>query len=354
VLIEHPLQPFDPRNFTPGALVDGVWGFDQHMLDGANALTAGVTAVPDGEFLPWTPPETIDLEELRAFLEHPVRSFVQARLGVRFSDRDELRDDRLPVELNSLDQWRVGHTLLLDGLEGIDRTASVEALTARGELPVGTLAHNLVDGVSAEVDAIIEAAQQAGVRRSVPEAVHVDVDLPSGHRLTGLVAAVTDLGIERVVFSRPAPKRVLPVWLDLLAASAMRPDRRLEAVIVARDKRGPEVTRWVAPSDPVECLDILVDLYLRGMSEPLPLFCETSYEFATGSRWVSGAWEGNRQRSGEANDDHHRLAFGRALEFDELAEFPCGPTSRGTAGRTARTASRCWPVGCGIRSWRRS
>ena len=39
VLIRHPLQPFDPRNFTPRGLGrDGSWSFDRVTLDGARAM----------------------------------------------------------------------------------------------------------------------------------------------------------------------------------------------------------------------------------------------------------------------------------------------------------------------------
>src|SRR4051812_25030545 len=39
VVVRHPLQPFDPRNFTPGALVPvRAWSFDRVTLDGARAL----------------------------------------------------------------------------------------------------------------------------------------------------------------------------------------------------------------------------------------------------------------------------------------------------------------------------
>ena len=41
VLVKHPLQPFDPRNYEPGRLVHGKpWSFDHVTLAGARALAA--------------------------------------------------------------------------------------------------------------------------------------------------------------------------------------------------------------------------------------------------------------------------------------------------------------------------
>ena len=51
VVVEHPLQPFDLRNFDPGALVAGrTWSFDRVTLQGARALAEGQVDAPP--FLP--------------------------------------------------------------------------------------------------------------------------------------------------------------------------------------------------------------------------------------------------------------------------------------------------------------
>ena len=51
VVIHHPLQPFDPRNFVPGKLVPGrPWSFDPQALAGAQALRGPRSA--DGRSYP--------------------------------------------------------------------------------------------------------------------------------------------------------------------------------------------------------------------------------------------------------------------------------------------------------------
>ena len=43
----HPLQPFDPRNYVPGALVAGrPWSFDTVHLDGARAARHAEAVAP--------------------------------------------------------------------------------------------------------------------------------------------------------------------------------------------------------------------------------------------------------------------------------------------------------------------
>src|SRR5215204_6519540 len=84
VLVQHPLQPFDPRNFTPGRLgSDGAWSFNRVTLDGAQAME-GPRAEPlpflSGPLPPVSKP-VIELDDLLGFVRHPVRAFLRQRLG---------------------------------------------------------------------------------------------------------------------------------------------------------------------------------------------------------------------------------------------------------------------------------
>ena len=330
VLIEHPLQPFDPRNFIADSLVDGVWGFDEHMADGARSLTTSTGEPDETVSTEWQPPDTIELGELRRFLEHPVQAYVTNRMGVRFYDPDPLRDDRLPLEVDALGKWLVGDTLLQAELAGRDPDEVATGLIAGGGLPVGVFGTALVDEVRAVVDALVETADAEGVGRGASEARHVDILLPSGRRVVGTVAEVTADGVERVTYSSVSAKQLLRLWVDMVAAAAMDPSGVGRAVLVAKRKQGAEVVRMSAPPDPVAALDRLVDLYCRGIREPLPLFCETSWAMCVGSspsfaqsKWTPYGWDG------ESADRHHLAAFGGELDFDTLFDFPLAADEQG-------------------------
>ncbi len=115
VLVSHPLQSFDSRNFTPGALgIEGPWSFDPLNLEGALAL-AGPRPEPDpflGQPLPGCRGEVVRLDALVRFVEHPVRAFLRERLSLYTSDRADEIDDELPIELDGLEKWSVGDRLL--------------------------------------------------------------------------------------------------------------------------------------------------------------------------------------------------------------------------------------------------
>src|SRR5262249_7433678 len=110
VVVAHPLQPFDERNFAARALVGTQpWSCDQIALAGARSAAAPrVRRSPflDGA-LPPQDREVIELDDLVAFVQHPVRAFLRQRLGVVVREIEEDPSDSLPVELDDLERWEV-------------------------------------------------------------------------------------------------------------------------------------------------------------------------------------------------------------------------------------------------------
>ena len=72
-------------------------------------------------------------------------------------------------------------------------------------------------------------------------------------------------------------------------------------------------------------LRVLVDLFDRGMREPLPLYCKTSAAWAAAiaagkdpEREAARAWESGRNGHNEDNDDEHVLVLGGALSYGAM------------------------------------
>ena len=93
---EHPLQPFDARNFTAGALGrPGPWSFDGPPSRGparSRRRPAASRAVPHGP-LPDPGGDLVSLELLVRFVAHPVRAFLRERLGVSSPARPRAGDE---------------------------------------------------------------------------------------------------------------------------------------------------------------------------------------------------------------------------------------------------------------------
>jgi exodeoxyribonuclease V gamma subunit len=333
VLVCHPLQPFDPRNFTPGELVgDRTWSFDPVTLAGARALDA--PRAERGAFLggPLPPVDAavIELEDLVRFAQHPVRAFLRQRLGIRLADfTDEVEDD-LAVELDGLAKWGVGDRLLAARLAGVEGRPAILAEVARGALPPGVLGQPVIHEVFPIVDAIVAAAE-AQTGSAAAGSVDVRVRLPDGRTLGGTIPDVGSDVLRTVTYSRVAAKHRLTAWVRLLALTAAHPDRGFAAVTVGR-AGGANVTvrRIDPPADgrrewALVHLATLLDLYDRGMREPLPLYCNTSAAYAAaaadGTDPVAAArreWTSEWQFPKEDAEREHQLVLGGVLSLDDL------------------------------------
>src|SRR3712207_5248375 len=111
-----------------------------------------------------------------------------------------------------------------------------------------------------------------------------------------------------------------------------------------------------APADPLTALADLVDLYDRGMCEPLPMAVKTSWAYA-GERLDgrpperaldTARKEWNREKGGEREDRSHQHVWGDRPAFEQLVAAEPGDGER-WAGETTRfgaLACRLWtPIG---------
>ena len=193
IVVEHPLQAFDPRNFTPGELrTDAPWGFDAPALAGARALEGPRTS--PGPFLagplPDVPGPVVEVDDLVRFVQKPVRTFLRRRLGITVGDYDDEIEDALPIELDDLEKYGVGNRLLDTLLHGATPQAAVDAEFARGFLPPGALGQAVVDEVWPKVDAVLTCARDVLDLQAEPESVDVRAILADGRTLSGTVSGV--------------------------------------------------------------------------------------------------------------------------------------------------------------------
>jgi exodeoxyribonuclease V gamma subunit len=105
-----------------------------------------------------------------------------------------------------------------------------------------------------------------------------------------------------------------------------------------------------------ESLGVLVDLYERGMREPLPVYCATSAAWAAAVRRGEGPAREARSRwasaydedQGECTDPEHELVLGRAAPFEQLLDGPPEEDETGPGwdssepSRFGRLALRLW------------
>ncbi len=375
LVIDHPLQPHSPRYFGPADGDEPVvpQAFDQRQLAAARAAVAD--RAPAGAFFPadrpLPPPSAdeldpvvVELADLVRFVDHPVRWLLQRRIGIALGDDDRRLDDRDPTELDGLARWQLGQALLTDRTDEADRARWREHVLATGTVPVGGLGQVELDGIQelvAKLDA--EVARVDGETWTLPVDVDVTVPAPASGaaRTARRVVGSVDLRGATVLHasvSKLKAKHRLSVWTQLLAATAQDPTLEPSGFLLGRKDRADvdavalrslaAVAADATPDAGVgpagvddgdgsldaqelarQWLGDLVELYLRGHTQPLPLLPETAHAYAvTCARGgdhaaaISAAakrWESGFNHTGEREDAYVVQAFGTERDLAELA-----------------------------------
>ncbi|MGY1751509.1 exodeoxyribonuclease V subunit gamma [Blastococcus sp. SYSU D01042] len=342
LVVRHPLQPYDVRSFAGAPPAS----FDPVGLAGARRSLRPRTAPAQRRPLgPRTGP--VALEDLVAFVEHPVRAFLRQRLGITLPGEDDEVADAVAATLDPLQEWAVGERLLEAGLRGTATEDAQHAEWLRGTLPPRGLGAQVLRRVGTRVDALVAAGRPlvAGPARTVD----VRLDL-GGRELQGTVNGVRDGAVVGVTYSSLAAKHRARAWVLALALAATEGQGR--AVTVGRRGDRARTSTITAPAGARSVLADLLDLYDRGMCEPLPLAVKTSWAYAgarlegqDADRALDGARkEWQRDGGGEHEDRSHRFVWGERPAFDQLVAAAPGD-GEAWAGETTRfgaLACRFW------------
>ncbi|MPQ97148.1 exodeoxyribonuclease V subunit gamma [Modestobacter sp. I12A-02628] len=320
IVRRHPLQPHDARQFTGATPLS----FDPVALAGARQAARARAPEPARRPLP---PRggPVALDDLVSFVEHPVRAYLRQRLQITLPGEDDEVADALSASLDALQEWAVGDRLLTAGLAGVPAADAERSEWLRGTLPPGALGARVLQRVGRRVVPLVGAA--APLLAAPSRAVDVRVDLGGGRELSGTVNGVREDAVVSVTYSSLAAKHRVRAWVLALALAAT--EGRGTAVTVGRRGDRARTSTIVAPPDPRAALAGLVDLYDRGLCEPLPLAAKASECYAraragggtsveqalesAGQEWAGGRFPGERE------DRHHVHVWGTRAPISALA-----------------------------------
>ena len=286
LVIPHPLQPFSPRCF--GADIDArAVSYARPYFEGAQALRG--TRIEAPTFVPAPLPvrseeRVVTVDELIRFLRHPVRAFVETRLGVGLDTATEDLADREPLELNKLESWHIGDRLLRQAVDGADLGCAEAQVRAAGHLPAGALGHDAFETVRPDVEAIA-ARWRALAGPAALEPIVVD-QVIDDTRLTGVLRPLYPAGLIQAQFSHLGGGQELALWVRhvVLNACAAGGGPRESYLVGRAAETGADVVRFRPLDAPEDLLRTLLRLYWLGQTLPLPLFEKTSRLYADALR----------------------------------------------------------------------
>ncbi len=315
----HPLQPFSRRCFNGNpktASYAKIWVPTPSTEEEKNIFISD--PLPDPGL------EEISLTSLIRFWRHPVRYFLEQRVGLRLTIEEELLPDSEPFTLDPLSDYQIKNSLLTRLLTGQDPVPACRLAEASGQLPRGEIGRRHCREMLSQAASILERVQALD---SSPATTHEFSLSLASIRLSGALDGLHDCG--RISF-RPGKwtaRDLLQLWIHHLLLCLTRP-RSIDPVSI---HIGTDATLTLSPvEEPEPELERLVRLFLEGMNEPLHFYPETSLALAsaanppTGMNKARRKWHSDFFR-GEEEDPAYTIALrGRDpldARFRELAEL---------------------------------
>lgn len=268
-----------------------------------------------------------------------MRGFLRQRLGIGVSVRVQEIEDGLPLELSHLELWEIGERLLSARLRGAEAADALAAERARGSVSPGLIGEERLNQIADLVELVMTEARGVLDLDAEQQTLDVRVTLDDGRLIGGTISGLRGDVLQHVRFSRIGPRQRLGAWARLLVLTAAFPERKFSAVSVGRARKGisrrlsVSVARAASPSGlgSVEEregwarkeLGKLVDLFDRGLREPLPLYCQTSAELASAHassarRRAEEAWTSDFEKPRENTEEEHLRVLRSERSFAEL------------------------------------
>ncbi|NOQ45999.1 MAG: exodeoxyribonuclease V subunit gamma [Desulfobulbaceae bacterium] len=300
----HPLQPFSRRYFDGS---QGPASYSELWIPGDGIQEAPV-------FLPGPLPEPepewlqVDIGRLAAFWSHPVRFFLQQRLGLRLRDEDDALLESEPFALDSLQQYQIGEETTAALLTEANMETHYLRLQASGTLPHGGFGLNLHNTLAGTAGRLIEHLRPLTLEPLEP--LEIDHQI-GGFRLIGWLPHLYPAG--RITWRTTSckAKDLLHLWVFHLALNLLK----TEGMQQTSHHVATDTTIVFTPvSEPEVELNRLLELYWQGLREPLHFYPRTSHARATAKPgWeqtaAEKAWNSGFNYTGEGEDIAYRIAL---------------------------------------------
>jgi exodeoxyribonuclease V gamma subunit len=291
--VEYPLQPFSRHCFDGNpatASYAGEW-LPEPISPAARSIAFSSTPLPP--IHEETHQRQVDISQLVRFWNHPVRFFLEQRIGLRTWLEDDLMPESEAFSLDHLQKYLLAQEIVTDLRS--DRKSSnkkpatpLYRLQAAGELPGGKFGPLLYQEMEESAAALIATLEPVTQRPAEPMEVRLTID---DMQITGWLSSLYGHG--RITF-RPATlkaKDILQLWIHHLILLLLRPTAvQPISIHAALDK----IICFQEVDDPRTELAALLTFFQQGLSEPLHFYPKTSHAWAK-AKSETAAWNAARR-----------------------------------------------------------
>jgi exodeoxyribonuclease V gamma subunit len=315
LLVEHPLQPFAPRHFLPGASQSYAREYREAALqiargsrrdDARGDLLAGTTLAAPGDEA-----RVLRLDQLIGCLRNPYRFFLRDRLGIRIDEGEEELSSEEPLTLPE-PRWDFERRLLDLALAGHESEAIVAKMRAGTDVPHGRWGEHLLNQA---VEPALGFAKVVLAERG-PSIAPLPFECRIGpYTLSGVLDGLSADGLYRPRYGKQISAHDwIEAWPRHLLLCLLKPDG---VAPITRLRTGDDGKKSVAALGTVadasaRLLDLL-DLYWQGLQAPLEFMPKTALAAVVESQkpekaakvWLGDSFGG----TGEAENEYCRMFY---------------------------------------------
>ena len=287
----HPLQPFSARYFLPAPGAQQLFSYAREWSVLHERTVEAAPVVPT--LLPLLPAASIELGQLQQFLRDPLAHFFNQRLKIFFDEGEAPVADEEPFALDGLQRYALSDRLLqsaiaadsADEADAALRDSAAQMLRS-GALPLAGFGARVQEDLVAPLPDLLE--RYRGQLQQWPTLLRSPLAVDFHHRgvrLEGWLSSLRQGDEEGYAMLEAIPNgimsggkrlkwhRLTRPWVTHLAANAG--GLTLSTVMVAAD-----VTLTLLPVPPAYAATILgelVDGWLAGMQQPLPIAVRSAF-----------------------------------------------------------------------------
>jgi exodeoxyribonuclease V gamma subunit len=266
----------------------------------------------------------LDTAHLCSFFRNPAQFLLENRLSVYLTETAAITDDRENFRLDHLETYLLGQDLVKSRLTGSDLNDLLPLKKATGQLPHGKVGDLVFSQLSVEAEAFAAKINHFVDDKQLAS-LHVDVDL-SDFSLFGLLPGYVGHGLIQIHYADTKPKYLLNTWIyHIILSAAIEENNPSTSYVICKDA----IWEFAVVEKPRDLLIDLLELYWDGMSEPLPFFPESSFEYVrqtqlknrtkkVGLNFARTKWTGSDFVRGESEDPYFDLCFGKTNPLGEI------------------------------------
>jgi len=329
IITTHRLQPFSTWYFRQGT---GLFSYStENMLAAAGAVEQrelrpfiiGKLPMTSAEAGEW---QKLDLDSVYLFFNNPAKFFLQRRLGIILEDEVPLSEERENFELIALDRYLVEQNMVKNRLSGMAFEDFKPIQKAIGQLPHGSVGDYHYDEMSIDVEDFVTKIERFSC--AIPKnSIKVDLEI-AGFHLKGRLSAISEPGYVHIRYARRRVKDLLKSWIyHLIFCHEAPPDYQQNSFLICKDS----AVQFDRVSDSNRVLHDLLELFSRGLAEPIHFFPNSSFEYAdqllrrsaseqSALNKAQKRWSGSnfsKYSKEESEDPYYDLCFRQSDPLDE-------------------------------------